>query len=246
MRSLHRRLRDSPARRYPSGSSTVSALHDQILIRRGGRPSPSPWLPWGCSCLERHLRDRSGFARTGSVPGFATRSASSLPFPHRLRLLPLPPPSPLPVGGELGSEQRSARRSLDVGSGQVLRASARDGQPLHQRRGHRGLEPAECRHPCHTRGGVGVLQVRTRLVSLPFIGAWWHLASAPCTTRLSAVRSCLMSGDTPVVRLPLTPRSPLPRSSDTDLGTRVVAFGTESFLFVCFLSGRCSESWQKL
>lgn len=91
----------SPARRSHSGSSNVSALYAQILIQGGGKTSPSPRLPWGCSCLERHLRDRSGFARTGSVPGFATRSAFSLPFPHRLRLLPLPPPSPLPVGGEL-------------------------------------------------------------------------------------------------------------------------------------------------
>lgn len=123
--------------------------------RGGGRPSPPPRLP---RSPEHHLGDHSGFARTSLLPGFATRSASSLPFPRRLRLLPLPPPSPVPVGAELGSKQRSARLSLDVGSGQVLRATVRDGQPLHQRSGHRGLEPAECGHPGHTRGGVSVLQ----------------------------------------------------------------------------------------
>lgn len=156
------------------GAVSVRVTHCLCAQRPGPDPGvaadpvPSPLLPRGCSSPERHLRDHSGFARTGSVPGFATKSASSLPFPRRLRLLPLPPPSPFPVGAELGSSQRSARCSLDVGSGQVLRATARDGQPLYQRRGHRGLEPAECRHPCHTRGGVSVLQVRTRLVSLPF------------------------------------------------------------------------------
>lgn len=167
-----------------SGSPTVSAPYTQ---NPGAADPVTAWgLPRGGSSPEGHLGDRGGFARTGSVSGFATRSASSLPFPRRLRLLPLPPPSPLPVGAELGSEQRSARRSLDVGSGQVLRSAARDGQPLHQRHGHRGLEPAECGHPCHTRGGVGVLQVRTRLSFLPSIRAWWHLTSALGTTRLGA------------------------------------------------------------
>lgn len=170
-----------------SGSPTVAAPYAQSP--GAANPVIARGLPRGGSSRESHWGDRGGLARTDSVAGFATRSASSLPFPRRLRLLPLPPPSPLPVGAELDSEQRSARRSLDVGSGQVLCASARDGQPLHQRHGHRGLEPAECGHPCHTRGGVGVLQVRTRLFFfffLPSIRAWWHLTSAPSTTRLGA------------------------------------------------------------
>lgn len=146
--------------------------------------------PWGCPG-ERATRSAT-WVTEAALPGLA-RSRDSRrdppppsPFPRRLRLLPLPPPSPLPVGAELRSEQRSARHSLDVGSGQVLRASSRDGQPLHQRHGHRGLEPAECSHPGHTRGGVGVLQVRTRLSFLPSIRVWWHLTSAPGTTRLGA------------------------------------------------------------
>lgn len=167
-----------------SGSPTVSAPYAQSP--GAGDPVTARGLPRGGSSPERHLGDRGGFVRTGSVARFVTRSASSLPFPRRLRLLPLPPPSPLPVGSELGSERRSTRRSLDVGSGQVLRSSARDGQPLYQRHGHRGLEPAECDHPRHTSGGVGVLQVRTRLSFLPSIRAWWHLASAPGTTRLGS------------------------------------------------------------
>lgn len=137
----------------------------------GADPVPAWRLPWGCMRpRESHLRDtvaalpglaRSPDSRGGPPPPSPSRAASaSFLCLH---------PHPFPSVRSSAPEQRSAGRSLVVGSGQVLRASARDGQPLHQRRGHRGLEPAECGHPRHARGGVSVLQVRTRLGSLPFI-----------------------------------------------------------------------------
>lgn len=165
--------------------------------------------------------------------GFATRSASSLPFPRRLLLFPLPPPSPLPVGAELSPEQRAARRGSEVGSGPAPRASARDGQPLHQRRGHWGLEPAECDHPGHARGGVGVLQVRARLASLPSSGAWRHLAGAPgTTTRLGAGEELRVERGHPSSGADATPHPP-PRQMTQSWGPEWWALGLS--LFVRFL-----------
>lgn len=122
---------------------------------RGSREHPEP--------LSRQLQPQPGLARgsLGARRGGPPPSSLLLPASASASFLCLhPQPLSPSVWGWAPSPQSA--RALDVGAGQVHGPPTQDGQPLHQHCGPRGPEPAECGHPGHAGGGVGVLQVRTQ------------------------------------------------------------------------------------
>lgn len=212
---------------------------------------------WGC-CLQGGGREAGS---TGShFPGSFSLSRDWLAVPSRLCAevrLPTPSsfpraasasflclhPQPLSPSAWSWAPSPQSARALDVGAGQVHGSSTQDGQPLHQHCGHRGLEPAECGHPGHAGGGVGVLQVRTQpfpsLFLLPNLPGWLRLESARDNLRLCAGEKLRDDWEIYPLWVWSHPRFEWLKG-DSGNWKRAVGYGTETF---CFLSGKRCKSW---
>lgn len=174
----------------PLGCPVASRSLSEPQKDCGVTPAGSAAFKEGAGKPGRHFAGSFTLAGTHSrfPRGCARRSALPLPpLPAScLRLLPLPPPSTLSPSVWSWARSPQFARALDVGAGEVHGASTQDGQPLHQRCGHRGLEPAECGHPGDAGGGVRVLQVRTQPFSSLLLPSHCRVGSARDTPRLGA------------------------------------------------------------